>query len=259
MPFWVLGGAALGSGLIGGLSSMSAADTQAAAAEQAAQLQYQMFQQTQGNLKPYMQTGGEANNALAQLLGLGPNGQFNPNAPLSAQYQAFQPLTAQTFQQSPGYKFELSQEQGAIQNSAAARGNAIGGNTLNALMSNAQGLASQDWANANSQNIANYQTGYNAFRGNQNYLLNALSGVAGSGQNAAANLGGLGEKAANNAGDYLTQGANAQAAGIMGVGNQIGGGINNLAALYQQYGTGGGLFGASDSWAGGATPAGYAG
>jgi hypothetical protein len=64
------GAASVGSALIGSSASKSAANTQSQAANQAAQLQSQMFQQTQGNLAPYVQGGVPATNQLSALLGL---------------------------------------------------------------------------------------------------------------------------------------------------------------------------------------------
>ncbi len=59
-------------GLIGGDASQSAAQTQANSANQASQVQQNMFNTTQQNLAPYMQQGGVALSQLAQGLGLGP-------------------------------------------------------------------------------------------------------------------------------------------------------------------------------------------
>jgi hypothetical protein len=267
MPFaWAAGAAALGSigsAVIGGDAAQSAASTQAAAANAAAQVQQNMFNTTQKNLQPYMQSGAAGNSILEQLLGITPatagtKGQpgtaasFNPNAPLAANYQAFTPtpaytpLTAATFQQSPGYQYELQQQQQAIQNSAAARGGAIGGNTLNSLQQNAQGLASQDWYNANNLNIANYNTasqgnianyttGYDAFSGNRNYLLSALQNLQGTGANAAANLGGFSATAAGAIGGDLIGAGNATAAGTIGAANALSGGLNGVTTSLASY------------------------
>lgn len=328
MPFaWAAGAAAIGgigAAVIGSQGAQSAAQTQANAANQAGQVQQNMFNKTQQNLSPYMQTGGAANQVLQGQLGIsaGTNGgpaTFDPNAPLSRSMPGFtsqgafsapgfqagpafnapqyNPLTAQTFQQGPGYQYELQQQQQAIQNSAAASGGAIGGNTLMALQQNAQGLASQDWFKANALNQSSFQTGfdaslagwqanqganvqnyntqfnsalsgyqenqsagvqdyntnYDANRGNQNYLLSALNGQAGSGQNAAAQLGGFGQQSASAQGDYLTQAGNATAAGQIGtsnaIGNGLGGALNTFGGYaMNQYGNGGGMFGSSGGY-----------
>lgn len=82
----------IGSALIGSHSASSAADKQMQAAQQAAQLQalesqnatnYQngIYNQTQSNLNPYLNTGIAANSQLGYLLGLNPSSAgMAPNA-----------------------------------------------------------------------------------------------------------------------------------------------------------------------------------
>lgn len=67
-------------GMISSSGAKSAAKTQAAGQQAAINAQLQMFNQTQKNLQPYMQSGGWANSALAQLMGLGPNGGHDQGA-----------------------------------------------------------------------------------------------------------------------------------------------------------------------------------
>jgi hypothetical protein len=314
MPFaWAAGIAAVGgiaSAVIGGNASQSAAQTQASSSDQAAQIQQNEFDTTQKNLSPYLQSGTDANSLLLQQLGITPSSttttgtgasakttttpaSFNPNAPLSSNPAAFTPqgafnapgaaptytpLTAATFQSSPGYNYALQQSQQAIQQSAAASGGAIGGNTLMALQSNAVGLADQNWNTANNQNIANfgaqtqayntqfnaalsgyqenqaasvqdYTTMYDATRGNQNYLLSALQGLSGSGQNAAANLGSLGAQSAQAQGGYLTDAGNALAAGQIGTANAAASGLGSVSNSLGSYLLAGNTTDA-DPWAG---------
>jgi hypothetical protein len=86
---------------------------------------------------------------------------------------------------------------------------------------------------------ANYATGLASTTYNQqlqNYLtqnqqvFSMLSGQANLGENAAAGAGALGVQGTNFSNQFLTSGAAAQAAGQVGVGNAIGGGINNLGS-----------------------------
>lgn len=65
-------GGSLISGSMGGGAASDAADAQTAAANNATAFQQHMFDTTQANLKPYMQTGGYANTALQNLTGIGP-------------------------------------------------------------------------------------------------------------------------------------------------------------------------------------------
>ena len=118
------------------------------------------------------------------------------------------------FQQSPGYQFQLQQGLGAIDSSAASRGNLFSGATMKAAQAYGQGLANQDYGN----------------------YLNRLGGMAASGQNAAGNLATAGANYATGAGNALASAGNAQAAGYIGVGNSIQNGIGNVLGVmnYQQ-------------------------
>lgn len=85
MPIgWAAGAAALGgiaSSFIGAEGAKSAAQTQADAATQAAQLQLQMFNQTQQTVQPWVTGGGNALAALQSALGLTAPGAPQPAAP----------------------------------------------------------------------------------------------------------------------------------------------------------------------------------
>jgi hypothetical protein len=197
---WITGGAILAGSLIGADASRSAANTQSDAANRAAQLQQQMFQQTQQNLAPWMQTGQVALSELGQRTTSG--GDLN------------QPFTLDKFQQSPAYQFNLEQGQQAINKGAAARGGFYQPGTLQDIAKFSQGLASNEFQNA----FSNYNT-------NQNNIWNRLYGLSGSGQNAAANLGGFAGTAAGNIGNSITGGANAQAAGQVGQANALTGAL----------------------------------
>lgn len=197
---WITGAAIIGGSLIGADASRGAANKQSDAANRAAQLQQQMFQQTQQNLAPWMQTGQVALSELGQRTTGG--GDLN------------QPFTLDKFQQSPAYQFNLEQGQQAINKGAAARGGFYQPGTLQDIAKFSQGLASNEFQNA----FSNYNT-------NQNNIWNRLYGLSGSGQNAAANLGGFAGTAAGNIGNSITSGANAQAAGQVGQANALTGAL----------------------------------
>lgn len=260
MPFGAIIGGVLGLGgsLISSSASSSAAQAQAQAAQAAVQAQQQEFATTQQNLAPYMQTGVGGNQTLNSLVlggypsGTGPLGPLATNptsvlgpAPTFTPPPAFTPMTTATFQQSPGYNYQLQQTNQAITNSAAGQTGAISGNTLAALQSNAYGLANQDWYNANNLYNQNYLLGYNTDVNNynltnqaywQNYnalnnynmqTFNQLYDISGTGQNAAANLGGLGQQNVNAQTNAMMTGASATAAGILGSANAITGAITS--------------------------------
>jgi len=225
-----LGGAAMASGAAG-----KAASTQASAAEQAQQLQAteaqnalnfqkQEFSTQQQNLQPWLQAG---QGALGKLTNL----------------QPFQAPTGATEQNDPGYQFRLQQGQQALDNSAAAKGSLLSGNTLEAQQQYGQNYASNEYNNVYNRAFGQYQ---------QNY--NQLAGLAGTGQTAATNLGQQGQQAAQNMGNIaLTTGAQqgqqmnnaaaATASGYVGGANAWGGALGNstgnlsqLAMLNQLFG-----------------------
>ena len=198
----VSAGAGIGSSLIGAHAANKAAQTQADAATQAQQLQYQEFQQQQANLQPWLKAG---TGALSQLsAGLQPGGaysaqnypQFQPygaatNALNPATFQAtgmaqqalqpsaFQAPTAEQAAQMPGYQFAFDQGLQALQRSQAATG-ITGGAAAKAAEQYGQGLASTNYQNAYNQALQAYGT-------NQAAAQNALSSQSGLyGQNLAA-------------------------------------------------------------------------
>jgi hypothetical protein len=213
MPFGFAIGAAgaIGGALISGSASQSAANTEASAANAAAQVQQNMFNQTQANLLPYMGAGTNALAAYQAALGLG--GQSNAQI-------------MNQLQNTPGYQFQLQQGLGAINNAASAAGGVNSGNTLRALTQYGQGLANQTY---------------------QQYLGN-LSGLAGSGQNAAANLGGLSASVGSNIGSSLIGAGNALAAGTVGQANALNSAFGNIGTLALLSGGGGGSGNALAGW-----------
>ena len=183
--------AGIASSVIGGNAAKSAAQTQATAAEQAAQAQMDMFNTTNTNLAPYRTAGVNALGGVEDLLGEGPNG----TAGIMTQLQSM-----------PGYQFTLQQGLQATQNGYAAQGLGQSGSALKGAASYAEGLAGTQY---------------------QSLFGNALS-TAELGENAAAQTGTIGQSAALNASNFNTSGAAATAAGQVGSANAIGAGINAI-------------------------------
>jgi hypothetical protein len=209
-----------GSALLGAGASIYGANKQSKAANAAAQQQMAMFQQTQGQLNPWVNFGAQGRNQLRGLMGLPSDDgsvAYNPDAALARRFGL------SDFQQSPSYQWQLQQGQQAIDKGANARGNLYAPQTLQDLGKYQQGLASTDFNNA-----------YNQYTNWQNQQYNQLMGVSGTGQNAAAGIGGFGANAASQAGQYQTAGAAAQAGGIMGATNALSGAGLGIAG-YQQY------------------------
>lgn len=195
MP-WMLPAAIFGSSLLGGSAAKSAASTQAAAADRAAELQNQQYQQTREDLAPYRAAGQTALNALT---------------PLATNYQKF---GMDQFQQDPGYGFRLSEGQKALDRQAAARGGLISGGALKAAQRYGQDMGSQEYTNA-----------FNRYQLERNAQLNPLQSLAGVGQTTATQLGQFGATNAANVGNLMTGGAAAQAAGQVGAANAMTGGL----------------------------------
>jgi len=195
MPWMAL--AIGGSALLGANAARSAASTQAAAADRAAELQNQQFQQTREDLAPYRAAGQTALNALT---------------PLATNYQKF---GMAQFQQDPGYGFRLAEGQKALDRSAAARGGLISGGALKAAQRYGQDMGSQEYMNA-----------FNRYQTERNAQLNPLQSLAGVGQTTANQLGQFGAANAANVGNLMTGGAAAQAAGRVGAANAATGGLS---------------------------------
>ncbi|WP_175812941.1 hypothetical protein [Burkholderia contaminans] len=250
----VVGGVgSLVGGIAGADASQSAANTQSDAARYTADLQNQQWQQTQKNLKPYLDLGTSAINPLLAAMGYNVTknddgtytfGSTDPNNPLQQRfnYADFQAPTAAQAQSTPGYQFTLDQGLKSVQNSAAARGLGSSGAAMKGAANYATGLADSTYNDVFNRALSTYnanfgkaqstfQTNYNTAANN----VNRLTGIVGSGQNAAATNGSLGAAATSNIGNTLMSGANAQAAGVIGGANALTnalGGIGNSALTY---------------------------
>ena len=160
MPFALAGAAVTaGAGLIGaGMQSSTAAKGQ----EQA----QQQLQQQRADLAPYRDAGVPALNQESNLLGL--NGPDAANTAMT------------TFQQSPGYQWQLQQGLRATDAGAAANGLLRSGATLKAEQTFGSGLADSDFNQYFSRLSGLSTLGANA----------AAGGAQTAGQAATADLGG---------------------------------------------------------------------
>ena len=195
--FAAVAGATVGSALIGSSAANSAAQDQENAANNATQLQLAMFNTTQANLEPYNTTGQNALSQLASLYGIGGANGGPTGATATAATNA---LT-----NYPGYQFDLSQGELALQRSAAATSGNINGGALKDLMTYGEGLASNEFGN----------------------YTNMLQSLAGLGENAAAGVGNAATQTGANAGSSILAGGTAAASGAVGSANAITGSVNN--------------------------------
>lgn len=230
------GGSLLGA-KVSGDAAKSAANTQSNAANHVADLQDKQWQQTQANMKPYLDLGTSSISPLLKAMGYNasPNsdGTWSYNGvdtsnPLMQRFSA--PTTAEA-EASPGYQFTLQQGLKATQNSAAARGLGTSGAALKGASTYATGLADSTYNDVYQRALNTFNTNYKSASDN----VNRLTGLVGSGQNAAGGLGALGAQTSANIGNTVTSGANAQAAGAIGSANALTGAlgsIGNNAMLY---------------------------
>lgn len=160
-------------------------------------LDERIYNEQSGFFEPYRESGENALAAYNYEMGMGSR-----------------PSDYSGFQETPGFQFQMNQGQQAIDGSAAARGQVFSGATLKAQQQFGQGLANQEYGN----------------------YLNRLSGMAGAGQAAAGQQATAAGNMGVSSGNALASIGNAQAAGAIGMGNAVMGGINNLVGLnaYQQ-------------------------
>lgn len=206
-----IAGGAIGSSVIGGITSSDAASQQADAANNAAANSMAQYQQTRNDLAPYRDLGAAY---IPQL-----NMAFSN----FAQTPAFS-FDASKLDQTPGYQFTLQQGLRAVQNSAASRGLGLSGAQEKQAMRYATGLADNTYQNQFNNALTTYNSNY----GRAKNLVDTLSGLVGGGQSAATQTGTFGANATTAANNALMQGANASASGTMGTGNAISNGIGSV-------------------------------
>ena len=215
MTFWVAGSIAASS-VIGAYGANKAAGTQANAANNAAALQKQQFDQQMALQEPYRQAGLTGQNRLMELMGLGGDTS-------AAGYGKYaKDFSAADYQQDPGYQFRLSEGLKQLGHAAGARGGLISGQTMKGMQDYAQNSASGE-----------YQNAFNRYQTNRSNQLQPLGNLMTSGQSAASNQAGQAGQYGVNAGNMMMQAGQATAAGQMGMANSIGNALSSGASAYQ--------------------------
>lgn len=192
----------------GAYSAHQAASDQKNAANQAAQTQADMYNQTVARNQPYVDAGDTALNQIST--GTAPGGEFNQN------------FTAADFQEDPGYQFRQAQGLKGVENSGAARGMTLSGAQLKGVDEYNQGFASNEYNNA-----------YQRWSTDLSNRFSRLSSIAGLGQASANGTAAAGAGAANQISSAQIGAGNAAAAGAVGSANAITGGINSIGNYYQ--------------------------
>ena len=242
------------SGLIGASASRSASRDQVAAADKQVELARETRDLTRADLSPFVSGGVRGQNALMYELGLAERPTFGAT-PLSVTEEQYSipgegmrihertgdpvytqnPTTGtrynvnglsfddrdtantyaaengtggfeyQGYEQTPGYDFRLNQGLDAIASNSAMRGGIGSGAMQQRLLEYGQDYATNDYSN----------------------YLNRLTGFASNGQNAAGAQAASNQFYSQQAGNAYGAMGNAQAAGAIGVGNALQGGIQN--------------------------------
>lgn len=251
--------AGLAGSAISSSGAKSAAKANAKAANDANQLQWDMYQQQREDQAPWRDTGVNALSQLASGLGIGGYGGSTSQADIEAElrpqftvagsggdevdqagfrdavareqqrrlaYGQFQKTFGDTeFQGDPGYQFRLQQGQNALQQSAAAQGGLLSGAAAKALSKYNQNFASNE-----------YQNAYNRFTNDQNNRFNRLATLAGVGQTATNQLGNAGQNYTNAANQNTLYSGAARASGYTNQANALGSGLGSLSGAGLAYG-----------------------
>jgi len=194
---WANLAANVGSAALRDRAADRATDAQVGAANAATGLQRDMFNTIQEQQAPYRGAGYAALNDLMGLRNFDPT----PNA---AAVMA-----------EPGYEFGRSEGMRGIENSAAARGGALSGNTLRRLAGFNSDYATQRYGDAWNRANASF--------GNRWGRISALAGI---GQNANQLTNQANQTYANNAGQNMMGAGNAIGAGAITRGNIWGNALN---------------------------------
>lgn len=185
-----------------GYQARKGAKAQSSAAENATQVEWDMYEQSRTDQMPWLNQGKTSLNQLAGLMAPGK--------------QLARSFGSADFRADPGYQFRLQEGMRGVENSAAARGGLLSGNALKALANYSQQSASNEYMNA-----------YNRFNNDQSNLYNRLAGLANTGQTTANSLGALGSNTAQSVGQNLMTAGQARASGYAGQANAVNGMINN--------------------------------
>ena len=148
--------ASIGSSLIGSSAAKSAANTQADAANRAADLQNQQYQQSRADAAPWREAGGQAIGQLSDMLKPGYD-----------------------YTTSPGYQFRFGEGQRAVESSAAAKGLLMSGGTLKDLTRFGQGIGAADFTDQFNR-TASVAAGGQQVNANLGSLGAAMAGNAGN-------------------------------------------------------------------------------
>jgi hypothetical protein len=228
-------------------AAKKAAKTQAESADEATQLQREMYEQQREDIAPWRETGMRALPQLEEMIAQGPGAPFRAPPGLDPRRFQFTAPTADTLRLDPGFQFRLKTGMQALEGTAAARGGLLSGGAMRGAMTLGQEMGSQEYGAAYGRAMGENQLDYGrALTQNQDQYnralqqwqlgqglnttqYNRLAGLAGTGQTATQYLGGLGQQYAQQAGENIIGRGNALSQGQAAVGQAWGQGIQDVA------------------------------
>ncbi len=172
-----------------------AANVQGQAANTATDVAKQMFEQNRQDQMPWMQAGQAGLNQYAALMGLARQDDG------SYKFDPMAPAREGLMRADPGYQFRLDQGRRTLENSAAARGGLLSGNTARALTEYGQDYGSNEFQN----------------------ILNRYAALSGVGQSQTNQLGAQRTNLGSAIGQNAMTGAAARASGYMALPNAYAG------------------------------------
>jgi hypothetical protein len=228
--------AIVGSALIGGAVSSrgasKASKAQTQAADQAAQVQKEIFERQTELQEPFRQAGITSQNELMRMLGLGGEAGTPGYGSIGA------PFTAEQMQADPGYAFRLAEGEKALGRMQSARGQYLGGGAIRAGARYGQEMGSQEYMNA-----------FNRAQALMGTRLGTLGSLYGAGQAAAQQVAGQAGQMGTNVGNLMVGAGQARASGYLGQSNALSQALGQAATGYGLYR--GGYFGPTNVTPGG--------
>jgi hypothetical protein len=214
--------AILGSAVVGGAvasrGASKAAKAQTQAAEQASQVQRDIFERQTQLQEPFRQAGITSQNELMRLLGIGGDATAGDYGMLTRGYRP------EDLQMDPGYAFRLAEGEKALERMQAARGGLLSGSAIKAGQRYGQEMASQEYTNA-----------FNRAQALLGTRLGALGSLYGAGQAAAQQVGQQAGQYGTNVGNLMMGAGQARASGYLGQANALSQALGQGAMGYGLY------------------------
>jgi len=213
-------GISAGASILGGAMSSNAArdaaNTQAAAADRAAALQKDIYDQQTALNAPYREAGLKGQNRMMDLLGLSGNTG-------AADYGRYtKDFGMGDFQEDPYQKYlnnRLTKNLGARYAASGLSGSGVG----------LRGLADLTYETS----LKGYNDAYNRYQTNRANQLQPLGSLMASGQSAANQQGAQAGQYGTNVGNLMGQAGQSIAAGQLGAGNTLNNALGTAASAYQ--------------------------